>query len=85
MLAIDGIFLHRPELRGFWNSSVRLDVEDAVRDARLMARDGAGTLAPRYIDGQALYLRVANPLRSAAIIVDNTDAAHPSRVFADFC
>ncbi len=85
VLVIDGVFLHRPELRGLWHSSVWLEVDDAVRDARLAARDGAGSLAPRYSDGQAIYAREANPRRAAAIIIDNNDAAHPRRDFADFC
>ncbi len=85
VLVIDGVFLHRPELRGLWHSSVWLEVDDAVRDARLTARDGAGSLAPRYAEGQAIYAREANPRRAAAIIVDNNDAANPRRDFADFC
>ncbi|UYN84012.1 MAG: uridine kinase [Microcella sp.] len=85
MLVLDGVFLHRPELRGLWHSSVWLDVDDAVREARLTARDGAGSLAARYSEGQAIYAREANPRRAAAIIVDNNDAARPRRVFADFC
>lgn len=85
VLVIDGIFLLRPELRGLWHSSIWLDVDDAVRKARLLDRDGESSLAPRYAEGQALYRREANPRRAAAIIIDNNDADHPRRDFADFC
>lgn len=85
VLVVDGVFLHRPELRGLWHSSVWLEVDDAVRDARLSARDGAGSLAPRYSAGQAIYMREANPRRAAAFVVDNNDAARPRREFADYC
>ena len=85
VLLIDGIFLHQPELRGLWNRSIWLDVPPEVRDARLTARDGEGSLAPRYSEGQYLYEKEANPRRAATIVVDNSDAANPRQVFADFC
>ena len=85
VLLIDGIFLHQPELRGLWNRSIWLDVPPEVRDARLIARDGEGTLAPRYSEGQYLYQKEANPRRAATIVIDNSDAAHPRQVFDDFC
>lgn len=85
VLVLDGVFLHRPELRGLWHSSVWLEVDDAVRDARLTARDGVDSLASRYSEGQAIYAREANPRRAAAIVVNNNDAAKPRREFDDFC
>lgn len=85
VLLVDGIFLHRPELRGVWHRSVWLDVSDEVREARLVARDGAGSLSPRYSEGQYLYAREANPRRAATIIIDNNDVVHPRRLFDDFC
>ena len=39
----------------------------------------------RYRDGQELYLKEAQPRTEADVIVDNTDLAHPHRVFADYC
>ncbi len=85
VLVIDGVFLHRPELRRLWHSSIWLDIDDAVRDARLTARDGAGSLSTRYSEGQQLYLREANPRRAADIVIDNNDGEHPQRLFVDFC
>lgn len=90
VLIVDGIFLHRPELRGLWNWSVWLDAPIDVAAQRLALRDGTdpNPSAPsnkRYRDGQELYLKEAEPRTAASAIVDNTDLAHPQRVFADYC
>lgn len=90
VLVVDGIFLHRPELKGLWNWSVWLDVPIDVAFARLALQDGSDPTpsAPanaRIRQGQELYLREASPRAAAAVIVDNTDLAHPSRVWADSC
>ena len=90
VLVVDGIFLHRPELRGIWHWSVWLDVPAEVACARMAVRDGSDPdpEAPsnaRYRQGQELYLREAGPRTAASAIVDNTDHAHPHRVFQDFC
>lgn len=90
VLIIDGIFLHRPQLRDLWDWSVWLDVPVDVAFERMAERDGSDPdfLAPsnaRYREGQELYQRDADPRTAAAAIVDNTDFAHPRRVFQDFC
>jgi uridine kinase len=85
ILIVDGIFLHRPELRGLWNYSIWLDVpaEEAAR--RLVLRDGDSAVRHRYTQGQEMYLRRANPRAAATAIYDNADFNHPRRVFADAC
>jgi uridine kinase len=85
ILVIEGIFLQRPELAPLWNYAVWLDVPRAVRDARLIERDGPTSVGPRYSGGQDLYLSDANPRAAANAIIDNSDADHPRRVFADSC
>ncbi|WP_137846063.1 uridine kinase [Microbacterium sp. 2FI] len=90
VLIVDGIFLHRQELRGLWHWSVWLDVPDDVATARMAERDGsdpdpAAASNARYRLGQQLYLRDAKPRSAASVIVDNTDLAHPRRVYEDFC
>ncbi len=90
VLIVDGIFLHRPELRGIWNWSVWLDVPIDVAYERMAERDGTDPdfLSPanaRYREGQELYLRDADPRGAASVIVDNTDFAHPHRVYQDYC
>ena len=41
VLVVDGIFLHRPELRDLWDWSVWLDVPFEVSYARMALRDGS--------------------------------------------
>jgi uridine kinase len=82
VLVIDGIFLHRPELRDLWDWSVWLDVPEEVAARRLADRDGSDPdpLAPsqaRYRAGQRIYLREAQPGAAASVVVDNSDLAHP--------
>ena len=90
VLIIDGIFLLRPELRGLWNWSVWLEVPIDVA----FAADGAarrlrpGPRRARRTIGTATarscYRREAAPTRAASVIVDNTDPAHPRRMYAGF-
>jgi uridine kinase len=90
VLIVDGIFLNRPELHGIWNYSILLEVPWDLAYARLAKRlgvdedPGAGSNS-RYREGQELYFAEADPQARANAIVDNTDPAHPSRVFADRC
>jgi uridine kinase len=86
VLVLDGIFLHRPELRGLWDWSMWLDVPWPVAYARMALRDGSDPDpdAPsnsRYRQGQEIYLREARPMDAASAIVDNADLARPHRVF----
>ena len=85
VLIVDGIFLHRPQLREIWDWSVWLDVPFEVAYARMALRDGSDPDpdAPsnaRYRQGQELYLNEADPKGEASAIVDNSDLAHPRRV-----
>lgn len=85
VLIVDGIFLHRPELRDIWHWSVWLDAPLEVRYARMAERDGtaadpAAASNRRYREGMELYLREANPRAAASAVVDNTDPSRPLRV-----
>ena len=69
ILVFDGIFLHRPELRKYWDVSMFLDVAFAVSVARCAQRDGtspdpAAAANRRYVEGQKLYLRNMRPARA---------------------
>ncbi|KAF2418341.1 uridine kinase [Microbacterium sp. B35-30] len=82
VLVVDGIFLHRPELRDLWDWSVWLDVPFDMTFARMALRDGSDPdpEAPsnaRYRQGQEIYLSEARPRAAASVIVDNSDLAHP--------
>lgn len=85
VLVVDGIFLHRVELRDLWDWSVWLDVPAAVAARRLADRDGSdpdpdAPSQARYRQGQQIYLDQARPEAAASVIVDNSDLAHPRRV-----
>ncbi|WP_337061512.1 hypothetical protein [Kineococcus sp. G2] len=43
ILVVDGVFLHRPELRGRWSFSLWLEVERATTLQRCVVRDGSGS------------------------------------------
>jgi uridine kinase len=87
ILVFDGIFLHRPELREYWDFSVLLDVAFAVSVARCAQRDGTSPdpAAPanrRYVEGQKLYLLACDPRARATLTIDNNDLAAPFIVHA---
>ncbi len=75
VLVVDGQFLLRPELKGIWNFSVRLDsaAGEPVEEP------------PREAGAEALYEREAGPRAAASAIVNVGDPEHPRRVFADSC
>lgn len=79
---LDGIFLHRPELRGYWDVSVWLEVAFNVSIPR-GAQRGTGSPdlhAPqnrRYVEGQKLYLNESNPQRYATVVINNDDLDAP--------
>jgi uridine kinase len=83
VLVLDGIFLHRPELVGYWERSVFLDVSVDLSVARAAARDG-GSSDPqdasnrRYVEGQRLYLNACDPRRAATWVVENEDLGRPT-------
>ncbi|UBV42929.1 uridine kinase [Deinococcus taeanensis] len=89
VLLLDGLFLHRPELRGWWHDSVFLRVPFEVSVPRGAARGpGYGSPDPqapsnrRYIDGHRLYFRVADPEDRAGVVLDYTHLDRPVVVAA---
>lgn len=88
VLLVDGIFLHRPELRDLWDLSVFLDVpfDESVR--RMSVRDGlpadpSAAENARYVGGQKLYLTACAPAERATILVDYRDVDRPVIVRSD--
>jgi uridine kinase len=67
-LILDGLFLHRPSLRGRWDLSILLDVPPAVAAQRLLWRDGKPT-RHRYVHGQELYFADADPAARATLVL----------------
>jgi uridine kinase len=82
ILLFDGIFLHRPELRSYWDASIFLRVNFDVSIARYAARDGISPnpLADpnyRYVEGQRIYLNRCSPEAYATMVIDNNDLTAP--------
>ena len=82
ILIFDGIFLHRPELRDYWDYSIFLDVPFEISIARSASRDGSSpdpmaASNRRYVEGQKIYLGECAPKGRATIVVDNSDLGRP--------
>jgi uridine kinase len=82
VLIFDGIFLHRPQLREYWDLSIFLEVCFATSIARLGARDSGPTDpdAPqnrRYVEGQHLYMQECSPSEAATVVIDNNNLSEP--------
>lgn len=82
VLIVDGIFLHREELREYWHYSVWLETTFDVSVGRLAARDGnspdpTDTANARYVEGQRLYMSRCNPPSHATVVVNNDNLDHP--------
>lgn len=76
VLVLDGIFLHRPELRELWDRSVFLDVDLEVSIPRGAGRgygdpDPAAASNQRYVEGQRHYLATCRPRERATWVIDN--------------
>ena len=82
ILIVDGIFLHRPELRAYWDYSIFLEVAFDVSIPR-GAQRGEGSPDPgapenrRYVEGQKLYLQTSEPKRFATVTINNDDLLAP--------
>ena len=83
-LIVDGIFLHRPELRSCWDLSIFLKVDFDVSLPRGAARgqsfDAIDPNAPphqRYVGGQRRYLAECDPEQQADIVIDYNDLRAP--------
>lgn len=85
VLLFEGIFLHRPELRGSFDLTVFLDVPFAQSYRRMAERDGCDPdpqhpANRRYFLGQQLYLSSCEPQSRAGILIDYADFDNPSIV-----
>jgi uridine kinase len=86
ILLFDGVFLLRDELRAHFDFSVFVRAAFEVTIRRAEQRDvylfGSveevrNRYRRRYIPGQQLYFRTAQPERWASVIVDNNDPMRP--------
>ena len=82
ILIMEGIFLHRPELRDYWDFSVFLEVDFTTSIPR-GAQRGEGSPNPhagenrRYVEGQRLYFRECEPKAYATVVVNNERLEEP--------
>jgi uridine kinase len=86
ILLFDGVFLFRPELRGYWDVKIFVEVsfEESLRRAlrrdRPLFRDIREIeerYTRRYIPGQKLYLDQGHPEAMADLVVHNEDYLRP--------
>ena len=82
VVIVDGLFLHRPELREHWALSVFLAVPFGETARRMAARDGSSPdpddpSMSRYVGGQRIYYEECRPQDRAGLVIDNTDVAVP--------
>lgn len=84
ILVFDGLFLHRPELRPYWDFSIFLDAPFEITVPRGASRGpgfgDADPLAPsndRYVEGNRIYFAEAEPKIHASVLVDYSDFSHP--------
>lgn len=86
ILLFDGVFLHRPELVGYWDFSIFLEVGFDVVLRRAEVRDVALRGSPpavreryqrRYLPAQRSYFAACSPHRRASVVIRNADPANP--------
>jgi uridine kinase len=79
VLVVDGIWLHKPELRDAFDLTVWLQIDRQVALERAIARDAARMTsveaareryATRYFPGETRYLEEIDPASLADIVVD---------------
>lgn len=76
VVVIEGMFLHRDELRAWWDMSIFLDVPFSVTVSRMAKRDGAPPDPEhpswsRYLQGQRIYLSECKPPERATYVIAN--------------
>ena len=68
LLLLDGLFLHRDELRDRWDLSILLQVAPELAAARLREREGKPN-RPRYILGLQRYFSECEPASRASLVL----------------
>lgn len=83
ILICDGLFLLRPELRGYWDYAIFLDVTTRTGLLRCAQR-GDGSPDPaapsnyRYVEGHQRYLRECRPKDFATLVIHNENLENPT-------
>lgn len=84
VLVFDGLFLHRPELRAYWDFSIYLDAPFEITVPRGASRgpnfgdpDPTAASNERYVGGNILYFREASPKKHATVVINYGDFSRP--------
>ncbi len=77
VVVVEGMFLHRDELRSRWDLSVFLDVPFDVTARRMAERDGSEPdpehpSMRRYVEGQRLYMSACDPRARATVVIGSS-------------
>lgn len=88
VVLVEGMFLHRAELRKLWDYSVFLDVPFQETARRMALRDGSNPdpehpSMNRYVGGQRLYFADSQPWSHATRVVDNAAPENPRIIRAE--
>jgi uridine kinase len=76
IVLFEGVFLGRPELRGFWDYRIYLDISFETSFARGVKRDAwmgdrvREKYLQRYMPGQRIYLDQCDPRESADLVIN---------------
>ena len=83
ILVFDGVFIHQPELREYWDYSIYLHIDEAESIRRGLIRNPGNEdearrkYEVRYLAGQRIYHSEAEPRKHANIVIDNNDPENP--------
>jgi len=90
IILFDGIFLMRPELAGYWDIKILLDITLETAMNRAYDRELPNGLSfqeiyllyeKRYFGGQKIYFERCNPFKRADVVIDNNDFKNPNIKF----
>ena len=84
ILVFDGVFTHQSELRGYWDYSIYLHIDEEESIRRGVGRkpgdeeEARRRYRVRYIAGQRLYHAEAEPKKHADVVINNNDPENPT-------
>lgn len=84
ILVFDGVFTHQSELRGYWDYSIYLHIDEEESIRRGVGRnpgdeeEARRRYRVRYIAGQRLYHAEAEPKKHADVVINNNDPENPA-------
>lgn len=87
VVIVEGIFLHRNEIREYFDFTIFLDVPFSESIRRMSQRDGSDPdhnhpTVNRYVQGQRIYFERCAPYSRASVVVDNSDLERPRVISA---